>query len=347
MAPGHYLNAIAQKFAEHPLAGEINVEIVSPTKNLHWRYGQPTRQFFIASTTKLYTTAIIFQLIDEQKLGIDDPVIRVLGAETMRGLHIINGKDHAAGITVRHLLSHSSGLADYFEQKQTDGQTLAGPLLENHDRGWNFDDILQWNRERLKPLFAPGTSRKAHYSDTNYQLLGKVVEKVTGESFGKNLSTRILTLLQLKNTYLFTQQTSDHYDSIAVMRSGSKMLHIPKAMASFGCDGGIVSTTSDGITFLKAFLNAKLFSDYWQKEWADWRRIFFPLQYGIGVMRFQLPRIFTLFRKTPEFIGHSGASGAFLFYAPAIDTFFSGTVNQVKKRDLSFRLMIELAMQLS
>lgn len=340
------LDVIAQKFAKNPLVNELAVEIYSPKKSLHWQHGAPAKQYFIASTTKLYTTAIVFQLIDAGQLGLDQTALSVLGAETMRELHVFKGRDYAEQITVHHLLSHTSGLADYFEQKQTDGSSIGGPLLENNDRDWTFAEVLELNRTKLRSQFVPGSGRKAFYSDTNFQLLGKIIEQVTGESFAVNLQKRILGVLQLEDTYLFSANTLGRYDSVAAMLSGTQRLRIPQAMASFGCDGGMVSTTADGIKFLEAFMNGKLFAPHWRSDWADWRRIFFPLQYGTGVMRFQLPRIFTLFRKTPEFIGHSGASGAFLFYAPRLDAYFSGTVNQVKKRDLSFRLMLELSMAL-
>jgi len=57
----------------------------------------------------------------------------------------------------------------------------------------------------------------------------------------------------------------------------------------------------------------------------------FPLKYGVGIMKFQLTTIFTMFRKMPAFIGHSGLSVAFAFYVPEKDVFFAGTVNQINK----------------
>ena len=76
----------------------------------------------------------------------------------------------------------------------------------------------------------------------------------------------------------------------------------------------------------------------------EWRRIFFPLQYGMGLMRFSLPRVMTGFRAAPALIGHSGASGAVAFYAPDADIFVTGTLNQVKKRSLSFQLLTRIVM---
>ncbi len=107
-------------------------------------------------------------------------------------------------------------------------------------------------------------------------------------------------------------------------------------MASVRTDGGIVSTSRDGLRILQAFMTGELFLRAVLGEMQQhWNRIFKPLQYGVGLMRFDLPRYFTLFRKVPAMIGHSGASGAVLFYVPQLDLYVAGTINQIKKRSLS------------
>jgi hypothetical protein len=74
----------------------------------------------------------------------------------------------------------------------------------------------------------------------------------------------------------------------------------------------------------------------------QWNKIFFPLEYGIGLAKFKLPRIFSPFKPMPELLGHSGLSGAFAFYAPEKDVFLTGTVNQISNPDISYRLMLQL-----
>lgn len=56
-------------------------------------------------------------------------------------------------------------------------------------------------------------------------------------------------------------------------------------------------------------------------------------------MRFALPRYYTLFQKVPPMVGHSGASGAVLYHVPDLSLYVSGTVNQVKKRSLSYNVL--------
>ena len=92
-------------------------------------------------------------------------------------------------------------------------------------------------------------------------------------------------------------------------------------------------------------MTCRLFpAEYLDEIQLTWNPVFPPLEYGVGLMRFALPRYYTLFKKVPPMIGHSGASGAVLYYVPALDLYVSGTVNQIKKRSLSYNLMTRLVM---
>ncbi len=156
---------------------------------------------------------------------------------------------------------------------------------------------------------------------------------------------RVLTPLGLENTYPFTTETIDRYDSVAAMLYGAERVAMPRAMASVRADGGMVSTAADGIVFLEAFMKGRLFpEEYLHEIQHQWNPIFPPLEYGMGIMRFALPRYYTLFRKIPPMIGHSGASGAVLFHVPELDLYVSGTVNQIKRRSLSYNLMTRLVL---
>jgi len=262
----------------------------------------------------------------------------------MAGIHVLRGVDSSDRITVRELLSHTSGIADYFEQRRRDGSTQIGDALRS-DFAWTFEDVLRITKEELAPKFAPSAQGKAFYSDTNYQLLGAVIEAVTGVRYEDALRQRVLLPLELQGTYPFTAETIDRYDTVAAMLYGTERVTIPKAMASVRADGGIVSTERDGIVFLEAFMSGRLFpSDYLDEMQRRWNPIFPPLEYGVGIMRFALPRYYTVFKKVPAMVGHSGASGAVLFYVPELDLYISGTVNQIKKRSLSYNLMTRLVM---
>jgi CubicO group peptidase (beta-lactamase class C family) len=340
------LMRLLEQYNARPDTNAVRFALASPQRGWRWQWSSPGsgEQYFIASTTKLYVTALVMQLRAEGLLELDVPATRYLDRSIMSGLHVLRGVDSSDRITIRELLSHTSGLADYFEQRQRDGSTQIGKALKA-DFAWTFDDVLRITRDELSPRFAPSTPGKAFYSDTNYQLLGAVIEAVTGGSYEDALRQRILAPLALADTYPFTLDTIDRYESVAAMLYGSTRVAIPRAMASVRADGGMVSTASDGLVFLEAFMAGRLFPRaYLDEMQSQWKAIFRPLQYGMGLMCFALPRYYTLFKVVPPMIGHSGASGAVLFYVPTLDLYVSGTVNQIKKRSLSYNLLTRLVM---
>lgn len=81
-------------------------------------------------------------------------------------------------------------------------------------------------------------------------------------------------------------------------------------MTSFGADGGMVSNSADMLIFIEAFFTGKLFPKTYIDDLQHWNKIFFPIESGIGIHKFQLPRMFNPTGAIPYFIGHSGLSGA-------------------------------------
>ena len=296
-------------------------------------------QYFIASTTKLYVTAIIFNFRQQGLIRLDDPLALYFSPWEIKGIHHYKGHDFSTEITIRQLLSHTSGLGDYFQGK---AKHVAGSLeksvVAGEDQSWNFEDVIRMTRE-IAPEFKPGQSGKAFYSDTNFQLLGKVIENVSGKSLSSVMKELIFQPLGLRCTYLYQDESDKRPVSLNYK---DEHLWIPKAMSSFGADGGIVSTTNESMRYLQAFFKGELFPVEYLDEMSDWNRIFFPLEYGLGVSRFKLPRIFSPFKPFPELIGHSGLSGAFAFFCPERSLYMTGTVNQVARPGTSFKLMLEL-----
>lgn len=291
------------------------------------------QQYFIASTTKLYTTALVFKMCAEKRLNLSDKITQYFPHSLLSGLHTFKKKDYTGEITIGHLLSHTSGLADYFQQKTPRGKSLQKRITSGQDEDWTFEDCISLTRS-MQAAFSPGTE-KAFYSDTNFQILGKILENISGQSYNDLLQHSIFNPLNLANTYLYNNPEDSRP---APLHFRSRQLNIPKAMSSFGSDGGIVSTADDCMLFIKAFFAGELFPKSYLAN-QQWRRMFFPLDYGLGLMRFSLPRILFGFRSFPELLGHSGLSGAFAFYCPARNIYFSGTVNQVSSPRLLFMLL--------
>ncbi|NDJ76479.1 MAG: beta-lactamase family protein [Chloroflexi bacterium] len=296
--------------------------------------------YYIASVTKLYTAAVMMQLVDDRLVDLDAPLSTYLPPDTLNGIHVLKGLDYSHQLRVHHLLHQTSGLADYFEGKAPGGSSLLDDLKQGQDREYDLADVLAMVRP-MSPAFVPGANngRKSHYSDTNYQLLGAIIVAVTGQSIAQNYQARIFDRLGLAHTYLYDYTTPRGPQPLPVYNQ-DRALDIPKTMSSVGPDGGIVSTLADSLVFLRAYFAGDLFdAAHFPRMMAQWNTVFFPIQYGYGLMRYHLPRAMTLFRYSPEFIGHSGVTGSFAFHAPKEDLFIVGTVNQVDQAARPFRLL--------
>jgi len=298
--------------------------------------------YFIASTTKLFTTAIILKLRAEGKLNLEDKISMYIDNSILSGLHLYKGKDYSQELTIKHLLSHTSGLPDYFQGKGASGKSLENEVTAGNDQFWTFEQAIE-RTKKMTPLFAPGTKGKANYSDANFQLLGKIIENITHESYAENCNEFIIHPLGLTKTYLY-QDSTDKTPKALYYKSNE--LNIPKAMVSFGSDGGIVSTSNDMLIFVEAFFTGKLFPLSYIEELQEWNKIFFPMRSGIGIHLFKLPWFFNPTGAVPNFIGHSGLSGALAYYSPKENIFIVGTVNQVAHPDISFKTMIKLTQRI-
>jgi len=289
----------------------------------------PDTRFPVASISKMFTATLIMQLADEGRIDLDQSVQSLLTDVDLTGLHVVKGVNYEADLTVRHLLHQTSGLADYYESD------LAADLKEGNDRSYDLDDVLRMTKA-LMPQSAPASGR-SFYSDTNYQLLGAVIEAATGQTYDHALQGRICEPLGLKQTAVLQGA-----DVGLPIYHETRVLTVPRILTSMGPDGGIVSTMDELLTFLRAFMGNQLFKPENAAQMRQWNRLFFPLQYGHGLMRIKLPRWMTLFRATPELIGHSGASGSFAFHAPEPDIYVVGTFNQTDapQRPIGFMLRV-------
>lgn len=217
---------------------------------------------------------------------------------------------------------------------------MLADLLAGVDRTWTFAEAMEIAR-RLGPIRAPGDLRRAHYSDTNFQLLGKVIEQVHGKPLAEVMNAKLFAPLDFHQTWLATDPADTHPTAL---RYKDQALPILSAMASFQADGGLVTSAFEGLQIVRAIFGGTFFDAARLTPLHDWRPWQFPLSYGTGLMRFTLPRAMTGFRQMPEMIGHSGLSGAVLFYAPRTGLCIAGTVNQIDKPGTVFRLLASAAL---
>ena len=289
---------------------------------------QADSRYMIASVTKLYVTAVVMRLIEEGRLSLEDKISVHLPEAYWQSIHVLNGKDNSRELTVKHLISNTSGLPDYFFHKQANGRTVADDLMEGNDASWHLDKTIGLVRN-LKPKFRPGHKGKASYSDTNYQLLGKIIELVTGQQIGEVFKEFIFSELGLKNTYAY----ADPSDTSPVpFYYKSTRLWLPEYMASVTVEGGIVSTAAEVMLFIKEFFQGRFFQKERIQDLKQWNLILPPpgmFYFGIGLEKLFTPWIASPLKPVRDVLGFWGQTGSFAFHHPETDLYFTGTTNQI------------------
>jgi CubicO group peptidase (beta-lactamase class C family) len=294
--------------------------------------------YLTASIAKTYTAAVVLRLVETGRLHFEDRLVDVVPSGTVDRILVVDGVDHTPEITVLHLLAQTSGLPDYYEGHPRDGRPLLEELLEDGDRPVDLETVLDLTR-RIDPAGVPGD--RAHYSDTNYRLLGEIIEQVTASPIADAYREIIFRPLGLTSTVLHSEAVARGDPLPADVFFGDRTVELPEFLALHTAEGGLVSTASESLSFIRAFFEGRLF-DLSLLESERYRRIFFPMQYGFGTMRFTLPRIFSPFRPAAELLGHSGSTGSFAFRDPARDLYYAGTLNQAASPGRPFRLMLRI-----
>lgn len=193
----------------------------------------------IGSITKTFTATIIMQLIDEKKLTLDTKLSKFYPK-------IVN----ANKITIHDLLHHRTGIPDFLN----DDPTIADFIyLENKK-----EDLLK-RIEGYSSDFEPNSKHK--YSNSNYNLLGYIIEDITGKSYSENLNTRIIKKLGLKNTLLPKNIDISKNEGYSFSFDGKIWEKIPEWNNTLAFAAGAISSTPSDLTaFLHGLFNGKLVS---------------------------------------------------------------------------------------
>ena len=304
----------------------------------------PETPYFIASVTKMYTAAIAMQLHSEKKLDLEAPIGSFLPSSLIDGIHVYKGIDYSRRIKIYQLVNQTSGLADYEMDKPRGGKSLFEELKAGHDRSVDTAEAIRITRT-LSPRFPPGTPGRAYYSNLNYRLLGEIIQAVTEKPMAVNFEERVCAPLGLKRTYLYDWTKPRPGEQPATIFLNDAPVSVLKYLSSNVSDGGLVSTASECMLFLRAFMEGKLFDKGLLRRMMMWNRIFFPLRYGYGLMYFQLPRYFWI-TPLPGFIGHSGSTGSFAFACPSRSLYLTGTLNVIAPTR-PFMFMLDLVRAVS
>ena len=146
--------------------------------------------FRLASCTKQFTAMAIMLLVHDGKLRYDESLTDIFPEFPAYGTNI----------TVRHLLNHTSGLPDY-EELMDAAEKKKGTAIWSPEKQIQDSEVLQLLEKESQTKFAPET--KWEYSNSGYVVLGLVVAKRSGESFGEFLRERIFTPLKMNHTLVF------------------------------------------------------------------------------------------------------------------------------------------------
>lgn len=325
---------------------------------------QPDTPYFIASIDKLLTATAVLRLHEQGGINLNVPISEYLAEDLIGGIHRLEGMDHTNTITIRHLLSHTSGLADWLEDYPRGGPSLIDSLIRDGDMTLGLQDILHIVRDRLSSHFAPQPfglmRRKVRYCDTNFILLIAIIETVTGKPLHQVHEELMFKPLNMHHTWLVgrSEPITSTLDP-AMLWYDRKPLNIPRLLHS---SWAIYSTAEDTLKFLRALVQGEAFANpgtlgLMQECWirfgipldrAAARSPSWPIEYGLGMMRFhdpilrllgRLPRYLRPVYPAPAVVGHTGSTGSWLFYCPELDVMFSGTVNQATAGALPFRLV--------
>jgi D-alanyl-D-alanine carboxypeptidase len=148
---------------------------------------RPTDRMLAGSVGKTFAAATALQLVKEGRIGLDDKVEKYLGSEPWFS-RLPNAKE----ITVRQLMNHTSGLVRYEFKPQ-----FTKDLTANPEKVWKPEELVAYLLDE-KPPFGAGNGWD--YSDTNYIVLGMIIERVTGGKFYDEATRRLLRPLKLRDT---------------------------------------------------------------------------------------------------------------------------------------------------
>jgi D-alanyl-D-alanine carboxypeptidase len=279
--------------------------------------------FALASVSKTATAAVVLQLVEEGKLSLDQKVAPLLPAFDMN-----------AKITVRQLLDHTSGLPDFF-------------LNAKIDRQLKKDKNAAWTAERTwayVPDKRPKPGKYWIYSNSNYLLLGELVEAVTGRPLAVEVRERLLDPLGLEGAWFQAEEDPRVKGTVAyrlVAAQGGALRAVPVARKSdimpfrsvvtaAGGAGSLAATAVDAARWMRAFAGGDVLTPAMQREMlADVARtaaLKSRIPYGLGIQSLPIAGRYAL--------GHSGRFLGFrnvVRYLPAEGVTIAVLTNQGAK----------------
>ena len=322
----------------------------SDSLNLHLNFsggvladGRPVSAeapFLTASIAKTFTATLVMMLAEEGKLTLVAPASNYLPDAIMEGLHVLEGVDYSGQVTVSELLQHRSGLPDYFGDTPREGENMMEHIFTKPEKTWSPEEIIAFTKAYFLPHFVPGSG--FHYSDTNYVLLAMIIEKLTGQPLHTVLQERILEPLGMQHSCLYPQAEKNSLSLQPTdLYAGPYEISSYRSLSADWGGGGLLSSSQDLYHFLSALLSERLVSAASLKSMQQWTDESLGFYYGFGLRKIELGELYPALSGL-SLIGHSGTSSAFMYYCPELDTFLTGTFNQVDYYRESHALLAEV-----
>ncbi|MFF8427994.1 MULTISPECIES: serine hydrolase domain-containing protein [unclassified Streptomyces] len=253
-------------------------------------------RFRIGSVTKSFSAVVLLQLADEHKLDLDAPVNRYLP-----------GLLPDDRITVRHVLSHRSGLYDY--SNDMFAQSVSG-FEAVRNKVYTYQQLVNLSLQKPRTN-APGAAYS--YSNTNFVVAGMLIEKLTGHSVKTEYENRILKPLSLTDTFYVHPDTKipGRYTRgyLTPDTAGAPLVDATTQTVSWAQSAGaIISSARDLNTFYSALLRGKLMSAARLAEMERFTQVNSTTAYGLGLRRRDLSCGVSVY-------GHTGAVQGYYTYA--------------------------------
>lgn len=264
---------------------------------------QASDRLDVASVTKPMVSTIVLQLMQEGRLSLDDSLSQWLS-------EVSSQIENSETITLRNLLNHSSSIPDYFGE-------YSEALKVNPTQSGDPQEFLKYIDGKTAD-FQPGDGYS--YSNTNYVLLGLVVEAVTGESLASLFRERIFEPLGMNDSFYAPQEVvpggfQPGYTTFFSTDGTLEISPLSPTARGFG-DGGVVSTADDLSRFPQALVNGELLAPTTFEQMVQDR---YPgsdpladFNYGLGLQEIRLT-------EDIELWGHTGGvqgSSTLMFYSP-------------------------------
>lgn len=325
-------------------------QVLVRAPGVEYASGDRGRRFHAASVGKMLTATLAFQLAESGDLDLDAPLAGLLPESEIAGLFVRRGTDAAPAVTPRHLLTHTSGAADYFEGPNDTGESFVERITRRPGERYLPADLLAFSREHQRAVGAPG--ERFVYSDTGYVLLARVIEEAGGASLGAQLHDRILGPVGMDDSCLLFHTMPGGAASVAQPGAALDLAPILvdrvdlSRAESLSCDwggGGVVTTVDDLQRFAAAWHGGALLDGASRASMSTIEHRFRAgIHYGAGLMQLRYGGFFPLLAAMPRTIGHLGVTGVHLFSDPARDVTIVLNLHSTAEMTRSFQLHIRL-----